>query len=79
MSKDPTKLEKHSLRIAGHTTSVSLEGIFWTVLKDIAKEREQSLNALVEEIDTARMGADEPSNLSSSLRVFVMAWMQQKA
>jgi predicted DNA-binding ribbon-helix-helix protein len=55
-----------------------LEGIFWEVLKDIAKENDKSLNALVEDIDNARINADEPSNLSSSLRVFVMAWMKQK-
>jgi len=78
MIKDPTKIKKHSLKIAGHTTSVSLEGIFWEVLKDIAKEKGKSLNSLVEEIDLARMSAENPSNLSSSLRVFVMAWMQQK-
>ncbi|MCK5041122.1 MAG: ribbon-helix-helix domain-containing protein [Sphingomonadales bacterium] len=77
--KNSTKIEKHSLKIAGHTTSISIEGIFWEVLKDIAKEKGKSLNALVEEIDLGRMSADDPSNLSSSLRVFVMAWMQRKS
>jgi predicted DNA-binding ribbon-helix-helix protein len=60
------EIQKRSVRISGHLTSVSLEGIFWQALKDIAVNRQISLNALVTEIDKDRTG-----NLSSALRVFV--------
>ncbi len=58
---------KRSLTIAGHRTSVSLEGAFWEALKDIARRRGSSVNALVAEIDERRTG-----NLSSAVRVFVL-------
>jgi len=63
-----TQIVKHSLSIAGHSTSVSLEEAFWDGLKAIAAERRLPLAALVAEID-ARRGA---ANLSSALRVFVL-------
>ena len=58
---------KHSLEIAGHHTSVTLEDEFWQELKKIAKSRGLSLNALVAQIDETREG-----NLSSAIRVFVL-------
>ena len=60
---------KHSVKVAGHATSVSLEEPFWTALKRIAATRGQSLNALITEVDDSRS-----SNLSSTLRVYVLAW-----
>ena len=62
------RLVKHSLVIAGHRTSVSLEGIFWRALRDLAATRNISLAALVREVDAARGSA----NLSSALRVHVL-------
>ena len=60
-------LVKHSVRIAGHATSVSLEAPFWAALRDIAAHRRLSLNALLTEIDAGRGG-----NLSSAIRIFVL-------
>ena len=62
---------KHSVKVAGHATSVSLEEPFWTALKRIAATRGQSLNALITEVDDSRSG-----NLSSTLRVYVLAWLE---
>lgn len=59
---------KRSVLIAGHPTSVSLEGAFWDALKAIAAERAVPLTALVTEIDGVRQG----ENLSSAIRVFVL-------
>ncbi len=59
---------KRSLTISGHRTSVSLEDAFWRRLKALARNRAQSLSALVAEIDASRGDA----NLSSALRVFVL-------
>ena len=58
---------KHSIVIAGHKTSVSLEDCFWKGLKDIARDRDLSLSNLVSAVGTERANA----NLSSALRVFV--------
>ena len=65
MSNPP--LVKHSVRIAGHATSVSLEEAFWAALREIAARRGMTLNALLTRIDAERSG-----NLSSAIRVFVL-------
>jgi predicted DNA-binding ribbon-helix-helix protein len=59
---------KRSVLIAGHPTSVSLEPMFWSALEDAAKERKLPVNALVAEIDAARLEARPPPNLTSALR-----------
>jgi predicted DNA-binding ribbon-helix-helix protein len=59
---------KRSIVIAGHKTSVSLEGAFWTGLKEIAIGRDKTLSDLVAEIDTGR----PHGNLSSAIRLFVL-------
>jgi predicted DNA-binding ribbon-helix-helix protein len=64
---------KHSVRIAGHATSVSLEPEFWQALCDIAAQRGQPVNVLLAEIDAARSG-----NLSSAIRIFVLAWYRRE-
>lgn len=60
-------MRKHSLVIAGHATSVSLEQEFWDVLKEIADRRGIALAALIAEVDAAR-----EENLSSALRLHVL-------
>ena len=60
-------VSKHSVRIAGHATSVSLEPAFWEALCEIAAWRHLSVNALLSEIDAERGG-----NLSSAIRLFVL-------
>jgi len=59
---------KHSLMIAGHRTSISLEDAFWRQLKEAAAAEGLSLAALVARVDAGRGAA----NLSSALRVFVL-------
>jgi predicted DNA-binding ribbon-helix-helix protein len=65
-------LKKHSILIAGHRTSLSLETAFWDQLKAIAGRRRVSLNKLIEEIDQVRTRDAQPANLSSAIRVFVL-------
>ncbi len=60
-------LEKHSLTLHGHRTSVTLEPEFWRAFRDIATERKIAINALAAEIDEGRS-----SNLASAIRVFVL-------
>ena len=63
----PSSVLKHSIVIAGHKTSVSLEDCFWNALKEIARHRDSSLSNLISTVETGRADA----NLSSALRVFV--------
>ena len=58
---------KHSLSIAGHRTSLSLEPEFWEALRQEACSRDTSVAALVTEIDQSRDGR----NLSSAIRVWL--------
>ena len=66
-------MKKHSLVIAGHATSVSLESEFWEALKQIADRRGIALAALVAEIDENRQ-----ENLSSALRLHVLRNLTQR-
>ena len=59
---------KHSISLAGHNTSVTLENQFWDGLREIAQNENISITTLIERIDTDRIG----SNLSSSVRLFVL-------
>ncbi len=61
---------KRSIRIAKHSTSISLEPEFWAELKRIAAAEKISLNQLVAKIDAGHSG-----NLSSALRLFVLKEM----
>jgi predicted DNA-binding ribbon-helix-helix protein len=72
---DPGRMRKHSLVIAGHRTSVSLEAVFWAALRELASEKGVSIAALAAEIDSARGDA----NLSSALRVHVLQVFHDKA
>ena len=68
----PHTRRKHSVLIAGHRTSLSIESAFWEQLKAIAARRRISLNKLIAEIDRSRGGRGKPTNLSSSIRVFIL-------
>ncbi len=68
-------MEKRSLSIAGHRTSMALEPEFWTALEAMAAERGLSLAALIRDIDERRSTA----NLSSAARLAVLRWYQDRA
>ena len=60
--------KKRSVLIAGHQTSISLEPMFWRALEVAARERGCPVNAVVAEIDAARLEVDQPPNLTSAIR-----------
>jgi predicted DNA-binding ribbon-helix-helix protein len=66
---------KRSLVVGGHKTSVSLEDTFWNLLKEIAKERDETVSDLVGMIDTGR----QHGNLSSAIRLFVLGRYRDQA
>ncbi|PBC12240.1 MULTISPECIES: ribbon-helix-helix domain-containing protein [unclassified Mesorhizobium] len=67
-------VEKRSVTIRGHRTSFSLEQPFYDDLIAIAAQRSLSLAALVAEIDETRT---RDANLSSALRLYVLAWAKR--
>ena len=66
---------KGSIVIASHKTSVSLEDAFWSSLKEIASERDETLSSLVVKIDADR----QHRNLSSAIRLFVLNHVRDQA
>lgn len=61
-------LQKRSLALAGHRTSLALESEFWAALEHAAAARAISLSALVETIDLAR----GERSLASACRLFAL-------
>jgi predicted DNA-binding ribbon-helix-helix protein len=62
---------KHSVEIAGHKTSISLEPLFWALLQQAALVEGLPLNALVARIDVERMSAATPPGLASAIRLWL--------
>jgi len=67
-------LNKYSVRIAGHPTSISLEPEFWAAFGRLAERRRTGVSALITEIDAKRTGG-----LSSAIRLFVLADLEARA
>ncbi|MDT8759445.1 ribbon-helix-helix domain-containing protein [Sphingomonas psychrotolerans] len=63
---------KRSVTIAGHQTSISLEPLFWEALEAAAAARALPLNALIAAIDHARIQAEDPPNLASAIRTWLL-------
>jgi predicted DNA-binding ribbon-helix-helix protein len=69
------RIVKRSVTVAGHSTSVSVEEPFWHCLKDMARERGESVNGLVALIDAER----RTGNLSSAIRLAVLSHYRARA
>lgn len=70
---DPGRLRKHSVMIAGHRTSISLEDAFWLALERAARRQGESVISFVTAIDASRTG-----NLSSAIRVHVLTELEDR-
>lgn len=74
-SADPgARLRKHSVKLSGHSTSLSLEGVYWDALRSVAENSGLSVTRLIEQIDRQRSG-----NLSSAVRVYLLRYYQERA
>ena len=62
-------MEKRSLTIAGHRTSIAIETEFWAGLEAMALAGGKSIAALIAQIDQER----EAPNLASAVRLAVLA------
>ena len=68
---------KRSVEIAGHKTSISLEPLFWDLLKRSAQRQGVPLNALVAQIDAERITAPTAPGLASAIRLWLVANQNQ--
>ena len=64
---------KRSVQIEGHKTSISLEPIFWDMLRDAAQAEGLAVNALVARIDEERIRAANPCGLAGAIRIWLVA------
>ena len=66
---------KRSVEIAGHKTSISLEPLFWDLLRDAALTEGLPINALVARIDAERIVAPVPPGLAGAIRLWLASRM----
>lgn len=64
---------KRSIAIAGHKTSISLEPVFWDMLREAAEKQGVPISGLVAQIDAERIKADTPPGLASAIRVWLVS------
>jgi len=64
-------LEKHSVTISGHRTSISLERGFWRQLKRLAERDAVAVADLIRRLDEARTGS-----LSGAIRAYVLQQLE---
>ena len=58
--------------MAGHQTSISLEPLFWDRLRAAAEDAELPINAVVAQIEVARLDSPTPCGLASAIRLWLM-------
>ena len=64
---------KRSVEIAGHKTSISLEPLFWDMLKAEADASGTPINAIVAAVDLERISVPQPPGLAGALRLWLVA------
>lgn len=64
---------KRSIQIEGHKTSISLEPLFWDMLRDAAAAEGLAINALVARIDEERIRAANPCGLAGAIRIWLVS------
>ncbi len=69
---------KRSVEIAGHKTSISLEPLFWELLKQAAAAEAMPINALIARIDADRIRAETPPGLAGAVRVWLVGWLTRQ-
>ncbi len=70
---------KRSVTIAGHQTSISLEPMFWDMLKAASDESGLAVNALVAAIDNERLASPTPSGLAGAIRIWLVQRLKDRS
>jgi|TARA_B110000879_G_C11151742_1_gene504970 predicted DNA-binding ribbon-helix-helix protein len=61
-------VNKHTVKVNGHDTSVFIEQEFWIELKNISKLQKKSISRIVSNVDKNK----KTQNLSSAIRLYLL-------
>ena len=61
-------MNKHTVKVNGHDTSVFIEKEFWDELKLISKIQGKSLTSIISNVDKNKKN----QNLSSAIRLYIL-------
>ena len=67
-------MNKHTVKVNGHDTSVFIEEEFWLELKHISKLKKKSISVLISNIDKNK----KTQNLSSAIRLYILNHLKNK-
>jgi predicted DNA-binding ribbon-helix-helix protein len=67
-------VNKHTVKVNGHDTSVFIEEEFWLELKYISKLKKKSISVLISDVDKNK----KTQNLSSAIRLYILNRLKNK-
>ena len=67
-------MNKHTVKVNGHDTSVFIEEEFWLELKLISKLNKKSISVLISDVDKNK----KTQNLSSAIRLYILNHLKNK-
>ena len=67
-------MNKHTVKVNGHDTSVFIEEEFWLELKYISKLKKKSISVLISDVDKNK----KTQNLSSAIRLYILNHLKSK-
>ncbi|MDA9674981.1 ribbon-helix-helix domain-containing protein [Pelagibacteraceae bacterium] len=67
-------MNKHTVKVNGHDTSVFIEEEFWLELKHISKLKKKSISMLISDVDKNK----KTQNLSSAIRLYILNHLKNK-
>ncbi len=65
-------IQKYSVTLKGHRTSISLEPLFWKILNHFAKIQKKALSTLISDIEEELLKSKSSANLSSFIRLYIL-------
>ena len=69
---------KRSVGIAGHKTSISLEPLFWDLLRAAAEDEGVPVTTLVARIDEERIASATPCGLAGAVRLWLVSRLTEQ-
>ena len=67
-------MNKHTVKVNGHDTSVFIEEEFWLELKHISKLKKKSISVLISDVDKNK----KTQNLSSAIRLYILNHLKNR-
>ena len=67
-------MNKHTVKVNGHDTSVFIEEEFWLELKHISKLKKKSISVVISDVDKNK----KTQNLSSAIRLYILNHLKNK-